>query len=119
MSTSSPLAAPLELPCGATLKNRIAKAATSEALAHRAAGHVTDGLVRVYDRWGKGGAGLLISGNVIIDAAGRTEPGNVVLSLDGALLPGGDPRLAAWARAAQAGGAQLWMQINHAGRQTP
>ena len=108
------LASALELPCGATIPNRIAKAATSEALADRRSGEPTDRLARVYERWGQGGAGLLITGNVIVDSLGRTEPGNVVL--DDGHAPKG---LAAWARAAQAEGARLWMQINHAGRQTP
>jgi 2,4-dienoyl-CoA reductase-like NADH-dependent reductase (Old Yellow Enzyme family) len=108
------LARPLVLPNGTTLSNRIAKAATSEALADRRTGQPTEGLVRLYERWGAGGAGLLITGNVVIDVAARTEPGNVVITdaRDVALLR-------RWADAAQAGGAKLFLQINHAGRQTP
>lgn len=105
------LARPLTLPCGAVLPNRIAKAAMSEALADEAWGP-SDRLVRVYERWGRSGAGMLLTGNVIVDRNGRTEPANVVLEDDRHL-----PALRRWAEAAQAHGAQLWMQISHAGRQ--
>ena len=107
------LSSPLTLPGGATLPNRLAKAAMSEALGDSAGGP-TDGLIRLYERWGRGGAGLLITGNVIVDPAGRGEPGNVVL-LDDRHRAG----LIRWAEAAQAQGARLWMQLNHAGRQSP
>jgi 2,4-dienoyl-CoA reductase-like NADH-dependent reductase (Old Yellow Enzyme family) len=110
-----PLASPLVLPSGVTLANRIAKTATSEALAARTTGRPDDRLVRLYERWGAGGAGLLITGNVVFDLDGRTEPGNVVLGSQR------DDRavLTRWALAAQARGARLVMQINHAGRQAP
>ncbi|HEY4180580.1 MAG TPA: NADH:flavin oxidoreductase/NADH oxidase family protein [Kofleriaceae bacterium] len=108
------IASPLALPCGITLANRIAKSATSEALAHRETGRLDQNLVKLYERWGAGGAGLLITGNVVVHRDGRTEPGNVVLDSREDL-----PMLTAWATAAQAKGAHLIMQINHAGRQTP
>ncbi|MBL8018918.1 MAG: NADH:flavin oxidoreductase/NADH oxidase family protein [Leptospirales bacterium] len=98
---------------GTVIPNRIAKSATSEALADRQTGQPTQDLIRVYERWGQGGAGLLITGNVLVDLEGRTEPGNVVIT-DDRYLPG----LKHWAQSAQANGAKLFMQINHAGRQT-
>ncbi len=108
------IASPLALPSGATLPNRIAKSAMSEVLGDPATGAPTDALVRLYQRWGAGGAGLLITGHVIVDPEGRGEPGNVVITDDRHL-----PALQRWASAAQAGGARLWMQLNHAGRQAP
>jgi 2,4-dienoyl-CoA reductase-like NADH-dependent reductase (Old Yellow Enzyme family) len=108
------LGSSLTLPCGATLPNRIAKAAMSETLGDPATGGPTDGLVRVYERWGRGGAGMLLTGNVIVDALGLGERGNVVV-VDDRHLAG----LRRWAQAAQANGSRLWMQINHAGRQAP
>ena len=108
------LATSLDLPCGATLPNRIAKAATSEALAHRRTGAPTPRLSNLYGRWARGGAGLLITGNVAIDLEGRTEPGNVVIVDDR-----DRDELARWADAAHRGGAKIWMQINHSGRQAP
>ncbi|MBX7082843.1 MAG: NADH:flavin oxidoreductase/NADH oxidase family protein [Nannocystaceae bacterium] len=107
-----PLARPLLLPCGTTLRNRIAKAAMSEALADAGFGP-SDALVRLYERWGRGGAGMLLSGNVIVDRDGRTDPANVVLEDDRHLAG-----LRRWGEAAQANGAALWLQLSHAGRQT-
>ena len=108
------LATPLTLRSGATLPNRIAKAAMSEVLANKTTGAPTDELIRVYERWGKGGAGLLISGHVIVDPPGLGEPGNVVIVDDRH-----HAQLKRWAEAAQGHGSRLWMQLNHAGRQAP
>lgn len=109
------LADPLHLPCGAVLKNRIAKAAMTEGLADTA-GRPTPELVRLYERWGAGGAGLLLSGNVQIDAQHLERPGNVIIDAeaDSAMLTA----LRAWTDAATAHGAHFWAQISHAGRQT-
>lgn len=96
-----------------TLANRLAKSATSEALADRATGQPTEALVRLYERWGAGGAGLLITGNVVFDLDARTEPGVVVIQDERDLA-----MLRRWATAAQTHGARALMQINHAGRQT-
>jgi 2,4-dienoyl-CoA reductase-like NADH-dependent reductase (Old Yellow Enzyme family) len=111
---SSILARPLSLRSGASLPNRLAKAAMSEVLGDPATGAPTDRLVRLYERWGRSGAGLLISGNVPVDRGGIVESGNVVIEDDRHLAG-----LRRWAEVAQAHGARLWMQLNHAGRQTP
>ncbi len=104
---------PLPLPCGAVLPNRLAKAAMSEQLA-APDGSPSDDLIRLYRRWGRGGAGLLISGHVMVDPRHLAETGNVVVG-DGRGLAA----LARWARAATAHGAHAWLQLNHPGRQTP
>ncbi|MBA2543019.1 MAG: NADH:flavin oxidoreductase/NADH oxidase family protein [Deltaproteobacteria bacterium] len=104
----------LRLPhSGVVLANRIAKAAMSEVLGD-ALGAPSERLIRLYERWGKSGAGLLISGHVLVDRRARAEVGNVVIEDDRDL-----PMLRRWATAAQAGGAQMWLQLNHAGRQSP
>lgn len=108
------LASPLRLPAGVTLPNRIAKSAMSEVLGDPATGAPTPQLERLYERWGAGGAGLLITGHVIVDPDGRGEPGNVVVTDRSHLAA-----LTRWAAAAQRHGARLWMQLNHAGRQAP
>src|SRR4030088_606381 len=59
---TNPLARPLDLPCGATLSNRLAKAALSEGLAD-SRNHSTPRLEALYRRWAGSGAGLLLSGN--------------------------------------------------------
>ena len=114
MRGMSLLASPLVLPSGATLPNRIAKSAMSEVLADQESHAPTDELIRVYERWARSGAGLLITGHVIVDPEGLGEPGNVVI-VDDRHRAG----LRRWAEVAQAHGARLWMQLNHAGRQAP
>ncbi len=111
--TDDLLARPLALPAGPALPNRFAKSAMSERMGDRDFGP-TDALVTLYRRWAAGGAGLLITGNVMIDRAHRAETGNVVLE-------GGRhaDAFAAWARSTEGTPARLWMQINHPGRQTP
>lgn len=104
---------PLTLPCGQRLPNRLAKAAMTEGLAD-ASMNPTQALQRLYERWGRGGAGLLITGNVQVDRWVLERPGNVVI--DGAEDPQAWRR---WAEAAQAGGARVWAQLSHAGRQAP
>jgi 2,4-dienoyl-CoA reductase-like NADH-dependent reductase (Old Yellow Enzyme family) len=86
----------------------------SEILGDPESGAPTEALLRVYERWGRSGAGLLITGHVIVDPEGRGEAGNVVVTDDRHLAA-----LSRWATAAQAGGSHLWMQLNHAGRQSP
>jgi 2,4-dienoyl-CoA reductase-like NADH-dependent reductase (Old Yellow Enzyme family) len=94
------------------LSNRIAKAAMEEGMA--GGSQLPDErLVSLYRRWGAGGAGLLITGNVMVHAEALTGPGGIVLD-DRAVL---DP-FARWAAAGKAGGAAaIWMQISHPGRQ--
>lgn len=107
------LAQPLELPCGAVVQNRILKSAMSETLGtpDHAPG---DGLPRVYQRWAEGGLGISVTGNVMVDARALGEPGNVVLEDDRQL-----DAFRAWAQAGTASGCQLWMQLNHPGKQAP
>jgi len=111
-TTTTALAAPLTLPNGVTVKNRLVKAATSEQLAG-SANQPTAELARVYERWAHGGAGLLITGNVMIDRRSIGEPLNVVVEDDRDLEP-----LRRWATAARSQGATALVQINHPGRQT-
>lgn len=109
------LAQTLALPCGAQLVNRLAKAAMTEGLA-TAKGVPTPELARLYGLWSDGGAGLLLTGNIQIDADHLERPGNVVIDREP------DPELrkalAEWAAAGTRNGNHLWAQISHAGRQT-
>ncbi len=104
------------LPGGFEFNNRIAKSAMTEGLAARD-GLPNQGHVRLYQRWAQGGAGLLITGNVVIDRQHRERPGNVVI--DGPLRPAAMAAWKEWAAAATANGTQCWVQLSHAGRQTP
>lgn len=110
------IADPLTLPCGVRLKNRLVKAAMTEGLAdtrNRAtARHAT-----LYSRWANGGAGLLITGNIQIDRRYLERPGNV--AIEGAQEPEAMKALEAYAASATANGAEIMVQLSHAGRQTP
>ena len=61
---------PLTLLCGAVLPNRICKAAMTEGLA-TPEGLPSAELNRLYELWSDGGAGVLLSGNIQVDAASR------------------------------------------------
>src|ERR1700738_5712727 len=108
---SSELFAPLKLRSGLVLDNRIAKAAMEENMAGREQ-LPDERLFSLYRRWGAGGAGLLITGNVMVHAEAMTGPGGVVADERAPLDP-----FTQWAEAGKAGGAAMWMQINHPGRQ--
>jgi len=114
-SETHTLSQPVQLPNGATLPNRMAKAAMTEGLADPR-GYPSAELEKLYALWGKGGSGLLITGNVMVDRHHLERPGNVVIDR----APDADMHAALerWAAAAKAHGARVWMQISHAGRQT-
>jgi len=103
----------LLLPCGALIPNRLCKAALTEGLAD-AMNRATPQLDRLYRAWSEGGAGLVVTGNVQIDRRYLERPGNVVIDRNG-----GIDALRRYAQAGTVAGNQLWMQINHPGRQTP
>ena len=72
----------LTLASGAVLPNRIAKSAMSERLA--APDGTPNGLhLRLYERWSRGGAGLLVTGNVFVGRDAIGESGNVYVDHDG------------------------------------
>lgn len=105
------LFSPLVLPNGAVIPNRLAKAAMEENMAD--ADHApSDALLRLYEAWAEGKAGLILTGNVMVDRRAMTGPNGVVLE-DHAHLD----RFRRWAQVARAHGAHAWMQINHPGRQ--
>ena len=107
------VAAPLELPCGTTVKNRLVKAAMSEGLATPSGGP-SDQHIDLYRRWAEGGAGVLVTGAVMVDPEHLGEPNTVVVADDRHL-----DALREWAEAGTANDTQLWMQLNHPGKQSP
>ncbi len=102
----------LRLPCGAVLKNRLAKAAMTEGLADPL-NRVTDKHLRLYQRWAGNGFGLMLTGNVQIDRRQLERPGNIAIDGNGGL-----DELRQLAAIGTRDGAHFWMQINHPGRQT-
>lgn len=103
------LGAPVELPCGLVLKNRLVKAAMSDSLGD-GAGDPTDEQIELYRRWSTGGAALSLIGEVQVDPAYPEKPGNLVLG-----PRSDDARLRRLAASDAEGGAHLWAQLGHAG----
>jgi 2,4-dienoyl-CoA reductase-like NADH-dependent reductase (Old Yellow Enzyme family) len=106
---------PLTLPCGAIVANRFAKAAMTEGLAE-AAGVPGAALNRLYERWSHGGAGILLTGNIMVDGDHLQRVGNVVVQDCPSLSLAA---LSHWAAAGKVNGNHMWGQINHPGRQSP
>lgn len=104
---------PFKLPNGTLLPNRLAKAALSECLA---GDDFSPGrrIKRLYRRWSTSGAGLTITGNVMVDRRAIGEPGNVVVEDERHLSD-----LSEWAEIVQSQGSVGLVQINHPGRQAP
>jgi len=101
----------LPLPCGAILKNRIAKSAMSENMSPRHHGP-TKSIIHAYQRWVDGGTGLLITGNIMVDSKAIGESGNIIVEdkKDFDLLK-------KWANVVKDTDTHLWPQLNHPGRQ--
>ncbi|KAI9019725.1 NADH:flavin oxidoreductase/NADH oxidase [Hyaloraphidium curvatum] len=110
------ISTPFVLPCGLAVKNRLAKAPMTESLADARTNLPNARVFRVYSRWARGGAGMLITGNVPVDRRHMEAPRNVALeAADAANLE----LYADYARACKEDGCRAVMQISHAGRQTP
>lgn len=102
---------PFRLPCGAMLKNRLAKAAMTERFSNKDLKpnhkHFT-----LYEKWAAGGTGLLVTGNVMLERSHLESAGNVVADRPGL------PEFQRWATAATSHDNHCWVQISHSGRQT-
>jgi len=108
---TSKLFTPLTLPNQVVISNRLCKAAMEENLSDQ--GQLPgQRLYTLYKAWSDGGAGLLLTGNVMISPDALTGPGGVVLENADHL-----DSFRKWAAAGTSNGNQFWMQINHPGRQ--
>jgi 2,4-dienoyl-CoA reductase-like NADH-dependent reductase (Old Yellow Enzyme family) len=102
---------PLELNSGIHIPNRLAKAAMTERLCN------ADGLpntrhYQLYEQWANSGAGLHITGNMMLDHRYVESAGNICLD-----LPNIEEPLKELAAVIKSQGASAWVQINHPGRQ--
>ncbi|MFV0566411.1 MAG: NADH:flavin oxidoreductase/NADH oxidase family protein [Flavobacteriaceae bacterium] len=97
-----------------TVKNRIFKPAMSEQLADKHGNPKADLLSKLYETWGKGGAGLLITGNIMVDRNALGEPSNVVLDDLSDLS-----KFKTWVNAVKPTGSLIFAQLNHPGKQVP
>ena len=99
----------LELPCGAVLKNRLAKSPMSDSLGD-GRGDPTEAQIRLYERWAEGGVALSFIGEVQGDPRFPEKPGNLVLG------PQSNQSLfQSLSSRAVINGAHLWPQLGHAG----
>lgn len=112
-ATPISLATPLELPCGVSIPNRFCKSAMTEGLADPM-DNATALHTQLYKTWSEGGAGLHVSGNVMVDRRYLERAGNIVLEDDRGL-----PALQKMVAAGKSAGNQFWAQISHPGRQCP
>ncbi|MGI9275100.1 MAG: NADH:flavin oxidoreductase/NADH oxidase family protein [Endozoicomonas sp.] len=107
------LTSPLQINDSVTIKNRIMKSAMSENLGDPQHNPTAE-LISLYKAWAEGGVGLSVTGNVMIDRAALGEPNNVVLDRDSDLT-----NFRKWAALGSKNNTQLWMQLNHPGKQIP
>ena len=77
LNTHHVLRSSLELPCGAVLKNRLAKSAMSDSLGN-GGGDPTEVQARLYERWAQGGVAVSVIGEVQGDPRFPEKPGNLV-----------------------------------------
>lgn len=101
-----------KLPCGATINNRLVKSAMTERISDK---HLepTEKHAHLYKKWADTGAGLLITGNVMVDPIHMESAGNIYVR-DESILP----KMQRWTEAARTRENHVWVQISHAGRQT-
>tara|TARA_B100000513_G_C11894536_1_gene183493 strand:+ start:428 stop:1723 length:1296 start_codon:yes stop_codon:yes gene_type:complete len=106
----------ITLPCGAQIKNRICKAAMTERIAF-ADNYTNQRHLNLYKKWAEGDIGILLTGNVQVDKNHLEGPANVCIEED--TYSEQLPLLRKWAEEGTKDNTHLWMQISHAGRQTP
>lgn len=104
---------PVKLRNNFVIPNRLVKAAMSENLANKNFLPDTE-LFRLYERFASSEAGLLITGNILIDKSALGEPNNVVLEESTPI-----DKFKEWVKVAKKSGSLIWGQVNHPGRQSP
>lgn len=122
----APLGKPLHFEfAGRTAPNRFLKAAMTERLSSWDAkvfqkrGIPSEQLINVYRRWGEGGFGVILTGNIMIAYDHLEAPGNPIIPLEAEPKPG-DARFEGFRKLAEASkkhGALIVGQVSHPGRQ--
>lgn len=110
------IAKPITLPCGLAFPNRLAKAAMAEGWGDKKR-LPKERLIETYGAWADGGWGMVLTGNVQIDAAylGTHDDNAVNEKLSH------EEHLASWkkwAAVTNRSGTPTIMQLNHPGRQS-
>jgi 2,4-dienoyl-CoA reductase-like NADH-dependent reductase (Old Yellow Enzyme family) len=121
---ASPLGKPLKFQfSGRTAKNRFLKAAMTERISSwdpkdlKARGIPSKNLINVYKRWGEGGFGQILTGNIMIEYDQLEAMGNPIIPRDAEFS---GPRFEAFkelATQSKAHGSLIVGQVSHPGRQ--
>ena len=94
------------------LKNRLVRAPTSESMAEPD-GRVNDALKEFYGELARGGAGLIVTGHLFVEARGQYSPRQMGIH-DDALVPG----LSELVDRVHAAGGTIFAELAHAGSQS-
>ncbi|CAE7118293.1 unnamed protein product [Rhizoctonia solani] len=107
-----------------TMISRIYKAAIAERMYSwdqsdpSARGTPSDRLIRLYEVWGRGRYGLIITGNITVDSTHIETPGNGIISKSNSTFTHIE-QFRRMASAGKAHGSLVLMQLSHAGRKAP
>ncbi|KAI0444205.1 NADH:flavin oxidoreductase/NADH oxidase [Xylaria telfairii] len=122
----SPLGQPLHFDfSGRTAPNRFLKGAMTERLSSwdpkdlQKRGVPSKELVNVYRRWGEGGLGMILTGNVLLHYDQLEAPGNPIIPKDAPLSDERFERFKDLSEQAKAHGSLIVAQLSHPGRQVP
>jgi 2,4-dienoyl-CoA reductase-like NADH-dependent reductase (Old Yellow Enzyme family) len=94
------------------VKNRLIRAATSETMA-TATGEATDEVVRLYSDLARGGAALIMTGHIYVQARGQYEPRQLGLDHDDKIAP-----LARITAEVHRHDGRIFAELSHAGSQS-
>uniref|UniRef100_A0A8R1DUE6 Oxidored_FMN domain-containing protein n=1 Tax=Caenorhabditis japonica TaxID=281687 RepID=A0A8R1DUE6_CAEJA len=114
----------LHFQSGKTTQNRFLKAAMTELLSSfepsnlKTHGLPTQRLINVYDKWGNGKFGLIITGNVQVCPNHLEGPGNAIIFKEGESTARRES-YQKLSKAMKQDGALGLLQLSHGGRQTP
>jgi len=122
----SPLGQPLHFDySGKTAPNRFLKGAMTERLSSwdpkdlKKRGVPSKELINVYRRWGEGGLGLILTGNIMIYYDQLEAPGNPIIPREASFSGERFDRFKELAAQAKAHGSLVVGQVSHPGRQVP
>ena len=121
----SPLAQPIHFEfSGKTAPNRFLKAAMTERLSSwdpkdlRNRGVPSRDLINVYKRWGEGGMGTILTGNIMIAYDQLEAPGNPIIPDDATFSGDRFEAFKEMGAVSKAHGSLVVGQVSHPGRQT-
>ncbi|KAK6757587.1 hypothetical protein RB195_015418 [Necator americanus] len=118
------LGTPLTFPNYRKAKNRFLKAALTERMSTwdpedlSKRGIPTQELINVFDKWGEGGFGVILTGNVIVEPRNLEGAGNPIICREND-SPEMRKAFSELAKVSKRDGALVLVQLSHAGRQTP